>query len=219
LIILYSDFFIIDRNSIITGEFRAPHISPDLFVLGLITHGLIHGCTLLIPKSAFVKVGLFNEGLITSQDYDMWFRAAKVYSFVHLSECLIKGRAHAESITFAQNDTARRESYNLYVAQMDTFIKNPDRLYKNTDYSLSKMAIGLRKRSHKEAGDYVLNRIPLTKFFYREVFGYIYYKIWPIRFNRHYWRYLPAHIGNKILGKNYHSISKLIKDALGLKVN
>ena len=56
--------------------------------------GLINGCTVLIHKSHFERVGLFKEELITSQDYDMWFRIFRGQKLVYVEEPLIAYRFH-----------------------------------------------------------------------------------------------------------------------------
>ena len=70
-------------------EDRENGIIPVLF-------GLIHGCSMLIHKSHFERVGLFDETLRTSQDYDMWFRIFRNQKVLYLDEPLIISRTHAE---------------------------------------------------------------------------------------------------------------------------
>lgn len=58
--------------------------------------GLANGCTMLIHKSHFERVGLFNEFLPTTQDYDMWFR---MFRDAHVRFCpgmFVNMRFHAE---------------------------------------------------------------------------------------------------------------------------
>ena len=58
--------------------------------------GLIHGCSMLIHKSHFERVGVFDESLITSQDYDMWFRIFRGQKIVYVEEALITSRTHTQ---------------------------------------------------------------------------------------------------------------------------
>jgi glycosyltransferase involved in cell wall biosynthesis len=51
--------------------FEAKDLDNPLFP---IFHGIANGCTMLIHRSHFERVGLFNERLKSTQDYDMWFR-------------------------------------------------------------------------------------------------------------------------------------------------
>ena len=54
----------------------------------------LHGCTLLIPRRAFTECGLFHAIQRYSQDYDLWFRFAGLYKFVHSPEELVYSRVH-----------------------------------------------------------------------------------------------------------------------------
>lgn len=65
--------------------------------------GLINGCTILIHKSHFERAGLFDESLMTAQDYDMWFRIFRNQQVIHLDEPLIMYRVHEKqgSVTIA----------------------------------------------------------------------------------------------------------------------
>lgn len=58
------------------------------------TSNVIHGCSLLIPKKAFEIFGSFDEKLRYVQDYEMWFRLADEFAFIHIPEVLVLGRAH-----------------------------------------------------------------------------------------------------------------------------
>ncbi len=54
----------------------------------------IHGCSLLIPRQAFERAGLFSETLRVAQDYDLWFRMAEHFPFRYLDDALATGRVH-----------------------------------------------------------------------------------------------------------------------------
>ena len=54
----------------------------------------VNGCSLLIPKSAFKKVGGFDINLPVTQDYDLWFRLQEHYDFVLLEKSLVISRRH-----------------------------------------------------------------------------------------------------------------------------
>ncbi|XVN41147.1 MAG: glycosyltransferase [Rickettsia endosymbiont of Argas persicus] len=62
-------------------------------------HGLIHGCTLLIPSKYFKEIGLFDETLKHTQDYDYWFKLFRIAPIYFDSEILIKSREHPEQST------------------------------------------------------------------------------------------------------------------------
>lgn len=61
--------------------------------------GLTNGCSLLIAKKCFNEVGVFNEELKTSNDYEMWFRLFKKYPSKFVSKIIIKYRFHDQQGT------------------------------------------------------------------------------------------------------------------------
>ena len=93
-IIVYSDYAHFTNNPDEVELRKMPGVPPSEFRYWLTTENILHGCTLLIPKTAFSRIGRFDTQLRTTQDYDLWFRLAKEYQFVHLGECLVKSRLH-----------------------------------------------------------------------------------------------------------------------------
>lgn len=92
--IVYSDFDCIDCHSKNVGMITVQEVPPGQMRYALTVSYPIHGCTTLIPRRCFVECGLFDEKLRTTQDYDMWFRLASHFEYVHLSEGLIQSRVH-----------------------------------------------------------------------------------------------------------------------------
>ena len=76
-IVLYSDFELIDAQSKLLSTERVRSISQEHFIFALVCDYPVSGCTTLIPKNIFDDVGFFDEKLVVTQDYDMWFRMAK----------------------------------------------------------------------------------------------------------------------------------------------
>ena len=100
--IIYGGYEIINSNSEPQGTMR-----PDLFLppeklnipLLPLLRGLIHGCSLLIPKKYFDEVGTFNINLQTTQDYALWFDMFRI-SHLHFDpEILIQSRVHPDQGT------------------------------------------------------------------------------------------------------------------------
>jgi len=135
-VILYTDYEYIDSESKYIRSEIIKNIEPRQFVYFLITSYPINGCTTLIPKTCFSNVGVFNESLKTTQDYELWFRLAKKYQFIHLSKTLLKSRIHYEQGTIALNNIVLNECDDLY----HWFI---DELSINEILSLTNDAIGL----------------------------------------------------------------------------
>ncbi|MCL1829650.1 MAG: glycosyltransferase [Oscillospiraceae bacterium] len=72
-------------------KYTAKQLSTPLFAL---MHGMINGCSLLIHKSHFDRVGVFDESLPTTQDYDLWFRIMKSAQIGCRPEALSMTRVH-----------------------------------------------------------------------------------------------------------------------------
>ncbi len=107
--VMYSDFDIINSKSELTGSIKIEAPKPGNMRFALTVSYPIHGCTTLIPRSCFEKGGLFNEALRTTQDYDLWFRFASLFPFVHQSKSLIKSRHHEAQGTITMNRLHVRE--------------------------------------------------------------------------------------------------------------
>lgn len=98
-IILYGDYDLIDSKSRLISECTKDHQmlieKPEYALL----RGSINGITLLIQKKAFDEFGLFDESLRCTQDYEMWKRMSKKYTFVHMSGIIAKSRQHGEQVS------------------------------------------------------------------------------------------------------------------------
>lgn len=72
------------------------------------------GCSLLIPKYVFEKVGLFDERLTFNQDFDMWLRICfEGYSWVYLNEVGVLSRVHEQQVTQTRRDLFYRDSNQM----------------------------------------------------------------------------------------------------------
>lgn len=112
--ILYSDyatFFHDDEGTI--KETILPVIPSDQFRYFITVNNSLNGCTLLIPASAFLVCGTFDESLRTTQDYDLWFRLALKFNFLHIPEILVKSRQHSGQGSVQMKNIASRECNTL----------------------------------------------------------------------------------------------------------
>lgn len=92
--VVYSNFATFEKNPDVNQVVSYPSIDPENFRYFLACGDSVHGCTLLVPRYAFTLCGFFDERLRTTQDYDMWFRLASHYKFVHIAKVLVKARQH-----------------------------------------------------------------------------------------------------------------------------
>ena len=119
--IIYSNYALINEKSEITSKqsFEKIHAKEKLnYPLYPILKGLIHGCTLLIPKNAFDKIGYFNEKLKTTQDYDLWFKMFPKYNILFMPDLLIKSRWHSEQGS-KKIDEATKEADELWIRMVE----------------------------------------------------------------------------------------------------
>ncbi len=107
--IVYSDFSVFTKSSDQDSIIRLRGVPAEQFRYWITVENSLHGCTLLIPRNAFERCGNFNESLRTTQDYDLWFRMAQEFRFVHIPEVFVKARNHAQQGSIKMADTALRE--------------------------------------------------------------------------------------------------------------
>ncbi len=89
-------------------------IKPEEELCNLLTQRAFSGCALLIPKHAFEKAGLFDEGLRYNQDFDMWVQfAINGYSWKFISDVGVLSRVHAGQVTQTRRDLFYKDSYTL----------------------------------------------------------------------------------------------------------
>ena len=97
-VIIYSDTDYINEYSKLININRITYPSPygkELIWL-LLYRSVIKADTVLIPRNCLKEVRCFDEQLLTSQDYDLWFRLAKKFEFRYIDIPLAKIRIHAE---------------------------------------------------------------------------------------------------------------------------
>lgn len=113
-VIIYSDYSVFTTNPATAITTRLRGVPSENFRYWLTVENRLHGCTLLIPRSAFEKCGCFNEGLRTTQDYELWFRMAEKYRFVHVPDVLVKARSHSNQGSLNMSKLAFKESCVLH---------------------------------------------------------------------------------------------------------
>jgi glycosyltransferase involved in cell wall biosynthesis len=80
---VYTDLHLLNlEDETILGRFLEGRDPPRGKVLSQLLHtdgSFIHPCASLIRREVFERVGLFDEGLKTHEDWDLWVRIARVY--------------------------------------------------------------------------------------------------------------------------------------------
>ncbi|MEK3883316.1 glycosyltransferase [Paenibacillus sp. PL2-23] len=111
----YSAFDIINEHNQITGTFRAGFGDRRAFYEAMRAGNVINGCTVMLKREVFDHVGLFDESLKCTQDYDLWCRILQHYHFHYLDEPLVQYRVHSGMSTKKLSDTLAKE--RSYVQQ------------------------------------------------------------------------------------------------------
>lgn len=173
-IVLFGDYDLVNEESKTFKKVKIKKFSSSKIKLELIQSCPIHGCTMLIPKALFLRVGLFDEKLKTSQDYDLWFKMANHAKFIYMNKRLVKSRIHSEQGTRSMSKIFLKESEVLYQRE----VKN---LFDNRDYApidLINCAVGLTEKGCFGAASLVMSHLSFKKFNPSIVKGfasYIYY--------------------------------------------
>ncbi|MFS8137093.1 MAG: glycosyltransferase, partial [Thermomonas sp.] len=107
--VIYSNYAVFTEDPRAAVPVALRGVSPANFRYWLTIENALHGCTLLIPKAAFIECGNFDIALRTTQDYDLWFRMAEKFSFVHIQDVLVKARSHAHQDSLKMGETVLRE--------------------------------------------------------------------------------------------------------------
>lgn len=123
-IVLYSDFDLIDPSSKKIRSVKLESVPSDKFKFALIKGSPVSGCTTLIPKTIFKKIGFFKANLRTVQDYEMWFRIAEKYHFVHMSSVLLKSRIHPGQGMQCLTLTVLKEANVLFTDELKKIAQN-----------------------------------------------------------------------------------------------
>lgn len=152
--VIYSDYSVFTNDPNKDYAICLPGVSAEQFRYWITVENCLHGCTLLVPRCAFDKVGIFNEALRTTQDYDLWFRIAKHFSFVHIPEKLVKARNHSDQGSHKMADIAFKECNELlanFIRQLE-----PNEIISATGKSLAEsyaqIASSMFRRGFNEAG-------------------------------------------------------------------
>ncbi len=125
--IIYGDYSLIDENGdAIVGETGVVQSAEKRNMFFQLLSGFpVNGCTTLINRKVFERIGLFNEDLPTTQDYDFWFRCAKEIEFHLMPEILIKSRIHADQDT-NKKPLRQYECDELYTRIARYIVQDPD---------------------------------------------------------------------------------------------
>ncbi|KWW22532.1 MULTISPECIES: glycosyltransferase [Peribacillus] len=107
----YTSYYCIDEN----GEIITPviGINPPTrleFIKAMIKGNIINGCSVMIQKKVFEQIGVFDEALLYTHDYDLWLRIMQNYKFHFVPKPLLQYRIHTQMGTKKYAGSIKREN-------------------------------------------------------------------------------------------------------------
>jgi glycosyltransferase involved in cell wall biosynthesis len=120
--VLYSDAIQIDEHGqtlpglFIASHWKLPEMPQGRILTSLLDGNFVVPPTTLIRKSCYDKVGVYDEDL-PWEDWDMWMRIARHYSFLCSAIPFAKYRQHSKSYTRSDPIRIARESCRVCLKQ------------------------------------------------------------------------------------------------------
>jgi glycosyltransferase involved in cell wall biosynthesis len=138
--LVYSNAEIIDEDGTIIGLAKKQKSDGKLFVEKpfdrLLYGNFITASSVMVRKSCFEKVGLFDTELHYAEDWDMWLRLAYFYNFGYVDIPLVQYRLHLRTKSLSQQNY----SENKDLAYMERVI---NKIF--FEFSLQKEGYSYRK--------------------------------------------------------------------------
>lgn len=102
----------------------------------MLLRGAINGCCLLIHRSLFDNVGKFNEALLTTQDYEMFFRLFKYKNNIIFCRSFdVLSRSHDDQGSKSMLDLHLRECCSLWINMIEAVSAKEMIMYEGSIYS------------------------------------------------------------------------------------
>ena len=131
--VLYSDAFQMDANGNLLPEMFIPlHRNlpemPQGEILSVLLEGnFIPAMTTLIRRSCYGIVGLYDETL-PWEDWDMWMRIARRFSFLFSATPSAKYRIHGQSYTRLFRKSMTKDLWNMWLKQFELGLEPEEEL-------------------------------------------------------------------------------------------
>ena len=116
--VLYSDAFQIDEQGrplpdmLIVSNWKLPEMPQGPVLDTLLQGNFIPGMTTLIRRNCYDEVGLYDENL-RWEDWDMWLRIARHYSFLYSPTPAAKYRVHGKSLSHSDPGRILKDLINI----------------------------------------------------------------------------------------------------------
>nr|WP_294492578.1 glycosyltransferase [uncultured Anaerosporobacter sp.] len=114
----------------------------------LLTTGCcMHGCTVMLKRQCFDRVGKFDTKYRYAHDYDMWLRIAANYNIGYINEIHVRGREYATQISMQGNNEVDAINVLFDFVNTNNFHKLCTKAgFENFEEAMSNIIIGQLKQ-------------------------------------------------------------------------
>ncbi|MNO38039.1 putative glycosyltransferase EpsE [compost metagenome] len=102
-------YYINELGEHFAGKVSMPFSSRAGLIEALMTGCPVNGSSVIMDMNVFRKVGLFNERLLYTQDYDLWLRTLPHYEWSYIEEPLLDYRVHQGMGSILHSEAQNRE--------------------------------------------------------------------------------------------------------------
>jgi glycosyltransferase involved in cell wall biosynthesis len=124
----YSNFYLINDQGSIVSHPQGIGFSDHVQFLKRMRRGcVINGCTVMVNMNVFKQLGLFDESLLYTQDYDFWLRILPHFHFYYFPEALVHYRVHENMGTKQHRIEMRKEiqsTIERHITKMNILVKS-----------------------------------------------------------------------------------------------
>lgn len=123
----YTPYFLMNEKSqVISPPVGITFENNLLFYKKLRVGCPINGCSVMLDMKIFEVIGLFDENLPYTQDYDLWLRLIQKYNFDYFPEPYLYYRVHSGMGSIRHSDVIKKEVEAVkqrHATNMRTLIK------------------------------------------------------------------------------------------------
>lgn len=134
-----------------------PRINSNLYP---VIYMQTHGCTLLISKKCFDKVGLFDEEVLVAQDFEFFYRIFKEFPHKLISKVLVTARDSHNRQGIRSKIKCSLEYSNLLISIIESLSEDDIKLLapSKLDFYIE-MRDFFEDAGYKEAFEYINNKL------------------------------------------------------------
>ncbi|WP_144635843.1 glycosyltransferase [Priestia megaterium] len=123
----HTNYYSIDKNSHIITPLLGVHPPTRLKIIKRIRRkNFINGCSIMVAKNVFDQIGIFDESLPYTHDYDLWIRIIQKFDIDYLPQPLLLYRIHEQMGTKKHEADIKKETMlvvNRYRDRMERLLQ------------------------------------------------------------------------------------------------